>query len=451
MADQNPAPLSDDERAELQRLRAEVDRLEHEVEPAPVHKRPGRWRTLVATLLIIFGALFVPASVLAMFTHSEITDTARYVDTIAPLANNAAIQDSVANQITEQIFKYVDVQSLTTQAFSLLGSKGILPDALVTQLQSLAGPVSKGIENFIRDQVNNIVHSGVFAEAWIAANKVAHQGLITALQGKPDGSVSIENGTVSVNLAALISTVKTSLTDRGFGFASKIPEVNASFTILQSQDLATAQKLYKFFTPLAYLMPILAVLFLGLGIYLAKNHRRAVIGAGIAVFVAAGVTALAVAGGRTAYLNAVPSTVMSHDAAAVIFDTIFRYLKQGVRNAAMLGAVVAVGAFLVGPASGCVAIRRWCVKGIASMRNGVERLGLHLGVVSDWLAPNVRIFRILTVVGGAIAFVLWKYRTPTDILWIVFWMLVALAIIQFLATPAPKSPTSDDSVVPVAA
>jgi hypothetical protein len=48
-------------------------------------------------------------------------------------------------------------------------------------------------------------------------------------------------------------------------------------------------------------------------------------------------------------------------------------------------------------------------------------------------------------VGGIIWFILWKYRTPTDVLWIVFGMLVALAIIQFLATPAPKqvTPTPD--------
>jgi hypothetical protein len=97
---------------------------------------------------------------------------------------------------------------------------------------------------------------------------------------------------------------------------------------------------------------------------------------------------------------------------------------------------------MVGPASGVVAVRRWCVQGIAAVRNGVEKLGVHLAVISDWLGPNARIFRALTVVGGIIWFVLWKYRTPTDVLWIVFGMLVALAIIQFFATPAPKQPSA---------
>jgi hypothetical protein len=447
MTDQTPSPdLSSDEKAELERLRAEVAELEQQVHPAKP-KRAGRWRTVLATLLIIFGALFVPAGIMGAWTKSQITDTNRYVQTIAPLANNAAIQDSVAENITNEIFKYVDVKSLTEQVFSKLGSKGILPDFLVTQLQSLAGPVSAGIENFIRSSVNKIVHSPIFGEAWINANKIAHQSLVAALSGKTDGNVTVTDGKVSVNMAALIGTVKTKLVERGFGFADKIPEVNAQFTILQSKNLATAQKIYRFLNPLAYVLIFLAILFIVGGIFVAKSRRRATIGAGIAICIAAGTTALSLALVRTGYLNAIPSSILSQNAAASIFDTLFRFLKDGIRNTALIGLIVALGAFLVGPASGCVAIRRWCVQGIGAVRNGVEKLGVHLAVISDWLGPNARIFRALTVVGGIIWFILWKYRTPTDVLWIVFGMLVALAIIQFFATPAPKqtSAPSDTS------
>jgi hypothetical protein len=149
---------------------------------------------------------------------------------------------------------------------------------------------------------------------------------------------------------------------------------------------------------------------------------------------------------RTGYLNAVPTEILSRSAAASIFDTVFRFLKDGIRNAALIGLIVALAAFLIGPASGAVALRRWCVQGIGAVRNGVEKLGVHLAVISDWLGPNARIFRALTVVGGIIWFILWKYRTPTDVLWIVFGMLVALAIIQFFASPAPnQTPSAPDT------
>ena len=451
MADQNPSPdLTDSDRAELERLRAEVAELEQQVHAPATRNRNGRWRTVVATLLIIFGAFFIPASIMAMWTTSEITDTNRYVDTIAPLANNPAIQDSVANTITNQIFTYVDVKNLTQQVFSQLGNRGILPPVVVNQLQSLAGPVSSGIENFIRSEVSKIVHSSIFGVAWINANRIAHQSLVDALAGKPNGDVVISSGKVSINMAALIETVKTALTAKGFGLASRIPTVQASFTIFQSKDLARAQQAYRWLKPFTYLLPILAVLFLVGGIYLAKSRRRATIGAGIAIFAAAGVLALSLVSIRTAYLNAVPTSVLSQDAAAVIFDTIFRYLKDGIRNTALIGLIVAIAAFLIGPASGCVAIRRWCVEGIAAMRHGVEKLGVHLAPVSDVLAPIARWLRVAAVIIAIIAFILWKYRTPGDVLWITFWLVLGLGVIQFFVTPAPKLDASDSNAAAVA-
>ena len=435
--------MTPDERAELERLRAEVAELESQVHPtAP--KRKARWRTVAATLLILFGAIFIPASIVAMWTTSEITDTNRYVQTITPLADNLAIQNSVANAITNNIMKYVNVEGLTQQVFSKLGSAGILPPAITNALQSLAKPVASGIENFIRQTVSKIVHTQVFAKAWISANKIAHQSMIDALSGKPSGDVTIQQGSVSVNLAALIATVKGELVNNGFAIANKIPEVNASFVIFHSADLAKAQTIYRFLTPLTYVLPFLALLFIGFGTFLAKSRRRAIIGAGIAVAVAAGITALMLVAARTAYLTGIPGIVLDHNAAAVVFDTLFRYLKESIRNTALIGAIVALGAFLIGPASGVVAVRRWCTQGIGSMRNGVEKLGLHLGGVTKVVAPNARYIRVAAVIIAVVVFLLWNYRTPAVVTWIAFGLLVSMGVIEFFAAPGLPPRTASD-------
>jgi hypothetical protein len=84
-----------------------------------------------------------------------------------------------------------------------------------------------------------LVASDAFEEAWVAANRTAHEELVAALLGDSGGAVAVDNGAVSVNLAVLINTVKGQLVDAGFAIAERIPEVAATFTIVQSENLAS--------------------------------------------------------------------------------------------------------------------------------------------------------------------------------------------------------------------
>jgi hypothetical protein len=125
--------LSADERAELERLRAEVSDLRSQVstvaalptdQPVAPTPRPRRqrWRSVVATFLIVVGCILAsPLSVVAVWTKNLVTDTDRYVATVAPLADDPAIQNAVADKITVQIFTHLDVAGVTNHA-SLTGT-----------------------------------------------------------------------------------------------------------------------------------------------------------------------------------------------------------------------------------------------------------------------------------------------------------------------------------------
>ena len=132
------AELGADERAELERLRAEVANLRSQVaaapsvaEPPPVvpptRPRRQRWRSIVATLLIVIGCIMAPLSVVAVWTKNLVTDTDRYVTTVAPLARDPAIQNAVANKITTEIFSRLDVAGITNQAVDALAERGLPP------------------------------------------------------------------------------------------------------------------------------------------------------------------------------------------------------------------------------------------------------------------------------------------------------------------------------------
>jgi hypothetical protein len=438
--------LGVEERTELERLRAEVATLRSQVQgggaqpgrPAAAAVTRRRWRTIVASLLIVVACVLAPLSVVAVWTRNQVTNTDRYVATVSPLASDPAIQAAIADQITAQVFRYIDVQGLTTQAVQALAAQGLRPE-LADRLQAFAVPIANGVQSFTRSQVGKVVESDAFADAWVQANRVAHDELVKALTGEGGGSVTVENDTVSINLAAFIQTVKQRLVDAGFSIAARIPEVNASFVLFQSEDITQARSAFNLLNTLGVWLPILALVLLVLGVYVAKDHRRALVGAAVGVAISMVVLALGLAVFRSIYLDAVPASVLPHDAAAVLYDTIVRFLRLGLRTILVLALVVAAGAFLTGQSATAVRTRQGLAGAIGWLQGSAEQAGLRTGPVGTWVGANKRALRIGAVAIAALALVFWGRPTGKVVLGLTLALLVALALIEFLARPTPRA------------
>jgi hypothetical protein len=276
--------------------------------PAPGSRQ--RWRTILAVVLIVVGCVLAPLAGVAVWARNQVTNTDRYVRTVAPLASDPAIQAAIADQITTQIFTYLDVQGLTNQTVDALAERGLAP-RLADQLQGFAGPLASGIQSFVRTEVGKIVQSQAFADAWVQANRVAHQALVKALTGQGDGTITVEGDTVTLNLAPFIGTVKQRLVDSGFGLAARIPQVNASFVLFDVKNLTRARSAFNLLNTLGIWLPIIAIVLLGIGVFVAKDHRRALVGAAVGVAVAMVGLGLSLAVFRTIYLDAVPAQVLA--------------------------------------------------------------------------------------------------------------------------------------------
>ena len=412
-----------------------------ETAPAPGGPPPGtlevvarrRWRTVVATLLIVVACVLAPLSVVAVWTRNQVTNTDRYVATVGPLASDPAIQQAIADQITTQVFTYLDVQGLTTQAAEALAERGNLPPRLADQLQAFAVPIANGVQSFTRDQVGKMVQSPAFANAWVQANRTAHAELVKALTGEGTGAVTVENDTVSLNMAVLIQTVKQQLLASGFTLAERIPEVQASFVLFQSKDITRVRAGFNLLNTLGIWLPIITLILLIIGVYVAKDHRRALTGAAVGVAVSMVVLALALAVFRSIYLDAVPASVLPHDAAAVLYDTIVRFLRLGLRTILVLSLVVAGGAFLTGPSVTAVKTRTGLANAIGW---GADRAGFSTGPVGAWVYANKKVLRIGAVALAALALVFWGRPTGKVVLGLTLALLVVLALIEFLGRPA---------------
>lgn len=437
------------DREELERLRAEVAELRAATGAGAgtVPGRPSRWRRIgrstLAILLIAIGCALTPLSVVSVWARGEVTDTERYVQTVTPLASDPAIQQAITANITNTVFQYIDVQGLADDAFTALSQLDALPPQVAEQLPALAPLVANGVRSFTEDQVRNLVQSDVFAQAWVEANRLAHEQLVAALTGEAEGVIQVSNESVTVNMAAFLTVVKEQLVSAGFELAERIPNVDVQFVVFNSADLPKVQRTFNVLNTLGVWMPFICVLIIGLGIYLARNHRLAFIGAGLGLALAMFVTAVALLVLRRYYLDGVPDEILPPDAAAVLYDTFVRFLRDAIRAGVLLGLLVAAAAFLTGPSVTATAIRRWIKAGFAAMRGGLQRAGVGLDRITTSLGPRARVLRVSVVVAAFAVLLLERYKTPELVAWLTVGVLVAFAIIQFLVTPPPPRPAAN--------
>ncbi len=67
-------------------------------------KTTKRWQKIVSVVLLVIGFILVPLSGVAIWSHNQLTNTDRYVETVSPLASNQDIQQAVATRVVTALF-----------------------------------------------------------------------------------------------------------------------------------------------------------------------------------------------------------------------------------------------------------------------------------------------------------------------------------------------------------
>jgi hypothetical protein len=432
-----PGP-TEDELAELERLRAENAELRSHPPSAPSKRRRGGWRAPVSAVLIVLGCILAPLSVIGVWTANQVSNTNRYVENISPLIHEPAVQAALTDKISAQINAHLPIQSLTNQAADTLNSKGF--PRVATLLHSFSGSLASAVYGFIHTQVGKIVRSPQVANLWVEVNRRVHAQVVKALSGQGSGAVTTSNGKVVLNLGPFIDVVKMRLAARGLTLVNSIPAINPQFALFSDKYLVKAQSGYRLLNDLKIVLPILTLVLLGAGIYIARGHRRAVIGAGLGFAASMLVLGIALAIARSIYLNSVPSSVLPSDAAAVLYDTLVRFIKDGLRALLVVGLIVAIAAFFTGPSVTAVRTRQGISRGLGWLRAGGERHGMRTGPVGSWTYQHRKALRIGAVALFALIFVFSGTPSVGTAILLAILLLVVLGLIELIGRPPAPGP-----------
>jgi hypothetical protein len=429
--------LSQDERAELERLRAETAELRGQAGTAP--RRRFSWRTPVSIVLIVLGCVLAPAAVLGVWAGNEVSNTGRWVATVEPLIHDQAIQRVLTDKITNEITAQLNLTGTVNQAATELNSKGL---TRISSLLNTFGPqIASAVTGFIHSTVQRIVSSPAVARIWVQVNTVAHQQMVKVLSGEGNSAISTSNGRVVVNLGPFIAEAKKDLVARGFTLADNIPNISPTVALFEAKNLGKAQTGYRLVKALRIVLPLLVLLLIAAGVYIARGRRRTLVRAGLGLAAAMLILAIGLQVFRGIYLSSVPSSVLPADAAGAAFDAMVHFIKVTLRVVLVIGLVVALGAFLTGPSRTAIRTRSALKSGIGWIRDLGERRGMSAGPVGHWTYQHRRGLRIGAVALAALIFVFWGQPTGLVVILIVVVLLVVLGLIELIGRPieAPRA------------
>ncbi|UYM03618.1 hypothetical protein [Solicola gregarius] len=431
-------------RDEIDALRAEVERLR---EGASTGGSPGRrrgwWRTPVVFLLVLIAAITAPLSVVATWARDQIVDTDRYLETIEPLDSDPAVRDAIADRITHEILTRIDLPAVTDQALTALSKQQFVPERARPLLPALATPLSSAVEDFIAERVNRLVQSDEFGDAWIEANRQAHDQMVAVLTGDGTENVDVSNGEVRVNLASFIDAAKKRLVDDGFALASNVPTVNASFTIFASSDVEKAQAAVGWLELSARVLPAIGLALLVVALVIASDRRRTALAIGLSVAASMLLLGIGLNVVRQLYLDSVPPSVLPLDVAATIYDTLIRFLRTALRAVAVVALVIALVAYVLAPSGSGRRVRTALASGIDRLRAGSSKAGLETGPFGAFLGRNRGLLRVAICVVGAVGYLSIDHPSGTSALVVVLCIGIAVVVLEVLAVPPPADADDD--------
>ncbi|MEU9012148.1 hypothetical protein AB0D12_20740 [Streptomyces sp. NPDC048479] len=399
-------------------------------------------RKVSSAVLIVLTCILVPVSVVTVWVHDIVLDTDRYVATVAPLASNPAIQDAAVNRAVQAVDVRFDAKEFTTNVADWLQSQG-LPPLAAQAVKSFAPQVASAVNEAVEKVARRFVESDRFKKVWTTANRIGHNAVDHALTGKGRGAVGVDEGTVTLNVGTAVETIKKDLVDAGLKPASKIPTVNKQLVLFKSDELAKVQNAARALDVIGNWMPIITVLLGAAGVLLAHHRRRALAKTALGAALACLIFVIALVVGRSYYLSHLPPQVLSHAAAGAVYDTLLHFLRITLRTVIVLGVIIAVGAYLIGPGRLPRAVRGTADRTADSVAGWGYSHGVHTGEVGTWTESHRRWINVGLLLVLALIFALWNHPTALTVLLLVLILLAALAVTSLLAatgrrTQAPK-------------
>ena len=408
---------------------------------APPKHRAPRTRRISAWILLVLASLLIPVSVISVWAIRTVTDTNHYVETMAPLARNQVIVDHLATKATDALFSTHIVQNKVTEA---------LPPAA----KPIVAPVVSEVHQYVYNLALKVFESPKFGRLWDQLNTHTHAAVIDILTGKQSKLTKrIEKGgQIVLNVTPALNDIIAKANARGVTLFNPLKPIlgtgdSLGLTIVSKDQVSKFSGWFNLVVKLKWAIPAFALAVAILAIVVAIERRKTLLRLGVGVALMALLLLAGLSLGRITFLNQASGHI-NRDVASTVWDTMLRFLKTDLRWTLLISVLVALGAWVAGPARYAVWIRsttarggRWVGTQARSLGAGADRAAAGsegMRRSGGWILEHIKGLRVVGVVVAALFVVFGGNLTGWSLLVILLVLAAYLGVLQLIASWARR-------------
>ena len=339
-------------------------------EPSPARPR-RRW---LARGLVVLAALLAFLALHAIWLDRQLLNTDNWTASSSELLEKPAVRNQAAAFLTDELYARVDIEAA-------------IRDALPPRAQVLAEPAARLLRERVELRARQMLQRPKVQTLWEDANRTAHQMLMRVLEGGGP-NVSTENGKVVLDLKSLLEQLQAQV---GIGgrVAGALPADAAQITVLESDQLATAQDVAKLIDGLPIVLTALSLLLFAAALLLAPDVRRHTVrGYGIGLLAAGAASVASIAWAGDYVVGSLSDTAATEPVVRAVWDVYDTLLIEAATAAIGYGAVMVLGAWLAGPTAWAVDVRRALAPYLAQPALAYGAFAALMFIVVVWWSPT---------------------------------------------------------------
>ena len=330
----------------------------------PTGKSPGtplrRWMVL---LLVVLASVGILGSAVALWTHSLLFNTDRFVATVGPVAKDPQVVGNVSVYVTDRAMEASDLQARVTEA-------------LPPRAQFLAPAITDATRGFVQKRVQELLSRPETYDLWLKLVGFAHEHLVAVLEGDST-YIQLNGDQVQLNLVPLVAkameliqqVLPGSLGDRidvpqidpnasaeemraqlSAATGRTLPEDFGTVVLFEGDKVTQAQQAVRIFKAAVIAIVVVTVLLIAAALLFSRSRLRTLIQLGLGTLVAVVVARVAV----ERLQDAIVSSLGQENGVAIarsVLESATGNLADVLVWLIVAGALVSVVAFVAGKRS----------------------------------------------------------------------------------------------------